>query len=135
MMCINHEGVKNNLVKNNAEEIDHEIKKSEKVHYPLRSYISYKRLSNKHLNYTLSLSTQIEPQSYEEAMKSPEWKQAMQNEIKALKGNDTRKIVELPIGKTPIGCKWVYKIKRKADGNIERYKARLVAKGILNVMA
>uniref|UniRef100_A0A803MVR3 Reverse transcriptase Ty1/copia-type domain-containing protein n=1 Tax=Chenopodium quinoa TaxID=63459 RepID=A0A803MVR3_CHEQI len=28
--------------------------------------------------------------------------------------------------KKPIGCKWVYKIKLKADGTLERYKTRLV---------
>jgi hypothetical protein len=28
-----------------------------------------------------------------------------------------------------IDCKWVFKIKQKSDGSIERYKARLVAKG------
>lgn len=51
------------------------------------------------------------------------------NEIKALEHNKTWEIVTLPKDKTPIGCKWVYKIKRKSGGSIERYKARLVAKG------
>ena len=36
---------------------------------------------------------------------------------------------DLPYGKTLIGCNWVYKIKHKADGTIERHKAKLVVKG------
>ncbi|KAA0066313.1 putative Cysteine-rich RLK (RECEPTOR-like protein kinase) 8 [Cucumis melo var. makuwa] len=43
--------------------------------------------------------------------------------------NQTWSIVPLPKGKNSIGCRWVYMIKHKADGSIERYKACLVAKG------
>ena len=43
--------------------------------------------------------------------------------------NHTSDLVKLPKGKKPISCKWVYKIKRKVDGRIDRYKARLVARG------
>jgi hypothetical protein len=38
-------------------------------------------------------------------------------------------LVSHPPRKQPIGCRWVYKIKRRSVGTIERYKARLVAKG------
>lgn len=42
--------------------------------------------------------------------------------------NHTWELSELPLGKKPIGCKWVYKIKYKFDGTLDKYKARLVAK-------
>ncbi|KAJ0881528.1 putative RNA-directed DNA polymerase [Helianthus annuus] len=53
----------------------------------------------------------------------------MNNEMEALYRNNTWVVVDLPKGRKPIGCKWVYKIKYKANGEAERYKARLVAKG------
>ena len=53
----------------------------------------------------------------------------MQKEFQALAANNTWEVVPLPKDKRPISCKWVYKVKYRADGNIERYKARLVAKG------
>lgn len=46
-------------------------------------------------------------------------------------GKKEKDLVSLPAGKQAIGCKWIYKIKHKADGSVERYKARLVAKGFL----
>ena len=53
----------------------------------------------------------------------------MDAKILALEANNTWTVTSLPPGKKPIGCKWVYRVKYKSDGSIERYKARLVAKG------
>lgn len=53
----------------------------------------------------------------------------MKSELTALAATETWSIVDLPPGKIPIGCKWVYKVKFNVDGTIERHKARLVAKG------
>lgn len=57
----------------------------------------------------------------------------MTQEIEALERNKTWILVDKPPDKTPIGCKWVYKIKYKQDGTIERYKARLVVKGYTQI--
>nr|GEU75450.1 Gag-Pol polyprotein [Tanacetum cinerariifolium] len=56
-------------------------------------------------------------------------KEAMQEEIKAHHKNKTWELVPLPGGRKPIGNKWVYKIKKNGDDQVERYRARLVVTG------
>ena len=53
----------------------------------------------------------------------------MDSELESLKLNHTWDLVSLPHGKLAIGCRWVYKVKLKASGEVERFKARLVSKG------
>ena len=53
----------------------------------------------------------------------------MDKEIFALEANDTRVIVDLPKGKQAISSKWVFKIKFKPDGTIERHKSQFVVRG------
>ncbi|KAH9318743.1 hypothetical protein KI387_020512 [Taxus chinensis] len=57
------------------------------------------------------------------------WKDAMDVEYQSVMKNNTWQLVDLPPGKKPIGCRWIFKTKYKADGTIDKYKARLVAKG------
>ncbi|KAL5776888.1 hypothetical protein ACOSP7_009814 [Xanthoceras sorbifolium] len=72
---------------------------------------------------------QIEPSTIKQALQSPEWTQAMELEYKALQKNHTWSLVPPSSHHKVIGCKWVFKLKLKQDGSIERHKARLVAKG------
>ena len=70
--------------------------------------------------------------TYADAMRSPDrdkWLDAMREEIEAHRVNGTWRVCALPPGKRAIGCKWVFRLKRNADGLIECYKARLVAQG------
>jgi hypothetical protein len=70
-----------------------------------------------------------EPSSNAEAFADSRWKAAMDEEYNALIKNGTWHLVPSARGQNVIDCKWVYKIKYKADGTVDRYKARLVAKG------
>ena len=62
-------------------------------------------------------------------MADPNWNQAIEEELKALKESKTWEIIARPAGKKLIGCKWIFTPKFNLDGSINKYKARLVAKG------
>eukprot|EP00253_Pinus_taeda_P006482 PITA_06482 len=81
------------------------------------------------VNFALmaNLHSIFEPQTYSEAKGTSEWEQAMDAEFQSLQKNHTWTLSDLPEGKKPISCKWVYKVKYKAAGTLDKYKARLVA--------
>ncbi|KAE8686423.1 hypothetical protein F3Y22_tig00111064pilonHSYRG00039 [Hibiscus syriacus] len=93
------------------------------------SSLSYSHLSLPTQVFLTYISNVSEPRSYSEAVKDPHWVQAMSEEIQALESNNMWIVESLPSGKIAIGCKWVYRIKYRASGEVERYKTRLVAKG------
>jgi hypothetical protein len=75
---------------------------------------------------------QSEPRTYRQSQSLPDakqWQEAAEDELRAHAENGTWEIVKLPPGQKAIGSRWFMKIKRLADGSIDRYRARLVAKG------
>jgi histone deacetylase 1/2 len=70
-----------------------------------------------------------EPRHFQAALGIPHWRAAMEQEFDALQKNGTWRLVPPVSGVNVIDSKWVFKVKKHADGSIERYKARLVAKG------
>jgi hypothetical protein len=59
----------------------------------------------------------------------------MDEEYDALIKNGTWHLFPSAHGQNVINCKWVYKVKRKLDGTIDRYKAHLLLKALSNDMA
>ena len=58
---------------------------------------------------------------------------AIAAKLRSLDDTQMWRVVERPIGMNVVGCKWVFKIKWNAAGEIDKYKARLVAKGYSQV--
>ncbi|KAJ0466424.1 putative RNA-directed DNA polymerase [Helianthus annuus] len=103
-------------------------KESRSSRYPVAN-IARGNLSQEAKSFMATLYNEEIPTHPDKALESEEWKNAMETEMKALKKNDTWEKCTLPTGKKPVGCRWVFTIKYKPDGSIERHKARLVAKG------
>lgn len=97
--------------------------------YPIFAYINLTRLSDEHQAFIGTIDKYPEPQSYTQEKKLKIWNDSTEVEEIALESTGTWIICSLPPGKTPIGCRWVFKVKLNADGTVEHFKTRLVAKG------
>ena len=80
----------------------------------------------------MSYMIENDPQSFKEAVSGPEaplWKDVINSEVESILHNHTWEMVDLPPGCKPLGYKWIFKKKMKANGSIDKYSARLVIKG------
>jgi len=59
----------------------------------------------------------------------PAWKHAMNEEIEALVSRETWELISAPTDVVVVGCCWVFVLKYRPDGSVDRYKDMLVAKG------
>ncbi|KAA0040884.1 Beta-galactosidase [Cucumis melo var. makuwa] len=96
--------------------------------HPISNYVSYENLSPQFRAFTASLDSTTIPKNIYIALECPEWKNVLMEEMKALEKNNTWEICALPKGHKLVGCKWVFTLKYKEDGTLDRHKARLVAK-------
>ncbi|GJW70894.1 zinc finger, CCHC-type containing protein [Tanacetum coccineum] len=82
--------------------------------------------------HSYCFNVEDDPKTFDEAMKSQDvafWKEAINDEMDSIMGNNTWVLADLPPGCKPLGCKWIFKRKLKVDGTIEKFKARLVIQG------
>ncbi|GKC76681.1 putative RNA-directed DNA polymerase [Tanacetum coccineum] len=100
-----------------------------KVKYGVERVVNYANLKLDSFCFATALNKSIEPTCYEDVVLDSNWIDAMNSKIEALNENQTWIITDLPLGRKAIGNKWIYKIKYKSSGDIDRYKARLVVKG------
>ncbi|XP_026458620.1 uncharacterized protein LOC113359158 [Papaver somniferum] len=95
----------------------------------MSKFVSFKNLSSSFSAFSTHVSSVKIPKNVHDALEILEWREAIFEEMTALKKNGMWVKIDLPEGKYIFGCKWVFTVKYKADGTIERYKARLAAKG------
>jgi len=96
--------------------------------HPISNFISYDHLNLTFSQFALSLSSECILRSYTESLLIFAWKQAMDEEMKALTFRETWELVSAPTDTVIVGCRWVFTLKYHPDGFVDGYKVRLVAK-------
>lgn len=94
----------------------------------MHEYLTYKKLSASHIDYLDKISITYELANFAQASQSLDWVKDMSEKLASLEHNHTWDLVPKPSNRKVIGSRWVYKIKHKFNGDIERLRARLVAK-------
>ncbi|GJU12174.1 zinc finger, CCHC-type containing protein [Tanacetum coccineum] len=80
--------------------------------------------------HSYCFNVEDDPKTFDKAMKSQDvafWKEAINDEMDSIMGNNTWVLADLPPGCKPLGCKWIFKRKLKVDGTIENTKRLLIA--------
>lgn len=99
------------------------------IPYPMNHYIGYAHLDTTFQHFVVTIDCHKDPRSYKEEVSDQKWSDAMNIELQALEDNSTWEVTNLPARRGPIGYKWLFKTKFKADGSIDIHKARLVVLG------
>lgn len=68
------------------------------------------------------------PRTVAEALSHPGWRQATIEELDSIYQNHTWSLIPATDNMNILGCRWVFTVKLKADGSLDKPKARLVAK-------
>ena len=117
----------------NEDEIEeHQPLQVEEPNLPLRHSTQQRRLPDFYGERVTIVEKSSDPVSFKEALDredKPQWINAMDKEMDSLSANKVWDLIELPKGRKAVGSKWVFRTKKDAHGEVERYKARLVAQG------
>jgi hypothetical protein len=110
--------------------IESTLKEAERHKSPSCTFMQRKKPKRFSSYATLMASlVNVEPSTFEEAVKQKEWKETMMEEYESIMKNDVWEIVPRPEEKYVVTSKWVFKIKHAVDESIDKYKVRFVARG------
>jgi len=101
--------------------------------HPISNYLGYLNLSHQLKAFTVSIDDVMILRDIYHALQNKKWKTAVMDEMQTLEANKIWDIVRLPNGNKIVGSKWVFTMKYKLNGSIDRYKARLVAQGFTQI--